>query len=97
VAKQAAIASQLRNIKSPGGNYAAGGGNGVRRRHVVVNRVLRDDFVDDGLLRDILKRVKWDPKVVLRKIKSARFDRDSARQVNILGGQAARVISSRLV
>ena len=32
-----------------------------------------------SVLRDSLKRVKWDPRVVPRKTESARFDRDSSK------------------
>ena len=47
--------------------------------------------------RDSLKRVKWDRRVSPPKTESARFDRDSAKQANILGGWAAHAIGSRLV
>ena len=50
-----------------------------------------------SVLRDSLKRVKWDPRVVPRKTESGRFGRDSAKQANIPRGRAARVIGSRLV
>jgi len=39
-----------------------------------------------SVLRDSLKRVKWDLIVVPRKTESSRFDRDSAKQVNIPRG-----------
>ena len=54
-------------------------------------------FVTDEfliVLRDSLKRVKWDPRVVPHKTESVRFGRDSAKQANILRGRAARVIGS---
>ncbi len=53
--------------------------------------------VHRSVLRDSMKRVKWDPRVVPRKTESGRFGQDSVKQVNIPRGQAARVIGSRLV
>ena len=50
-----------------------------------------------SVLRDSLKKVTWDPRVVPRKTESGRFGRDSAKQVNIPRGRAARAIGSRLV
>ena len=47
-----------------------------------------------SVLRDSLKRVKWDPRVVPRKTESERFGRDSAKQANIPSGRAARAIGS---
>ena len=50
-----------------------------------------------SVLRDSLKRVKWDPRVVPHETKSARFGWDSAKQANIPRGRAARAIGSQLV
>ena len=55
------------------------------------------DLVCRSVLRDSLKRVKWDPRVVPRKTESGRFGRDSAKQVNIPRRRAERAIGSRLV
>ena len=39
-----------------------------------------------SVLRDSLKRIEWDPKVVPSKTESGRFGRDSAKQANIPRG-----------
>ena len=49
-----------------------------------------------SVLRDSLKRVKCDPKIVPRKTELGRFGRDSDKRGNIPRGRTAHVIKSRL-
>ena len=47
------------------------------------------------VLRDSLKRVKWDPSVVPRKTESVRFGRDSAKQANPARANQSHVTGGR--
>jgi len=59
--------------------------------YMIFNTKLRINAIQIFVLRNSLKRVRWDAKLVPRKIELVKLDGDSAKQATIPGGRAARI------